>query len=177
MVVLDNWKGKLNNITKTLTKTSGELIKTTKISLEVANEEENLKSLYVDIGKKVHEIYLYGGSLGKFFDEKYQEIIRLESKLNELKGRLSDIKGTFPCPKCGKVIEKNSEFCPKCGLKISEKLILETSVVTESVETQPEIIKPYEVSEAPTEEGKICPICGSKNNKSSTYCLSCGRII
>ena len=112
---MQDLRGTLFNITKNVTKTSGDLLKTTKLNLSLSNEEANLKNLYMEIGKKVHEIYLYGGSLGKFFDEKYKELSSLEMKISDIKEQIGVIKGTRECAKCGKPVERTAEFCPKCG--------------------------------------------------------------
>jgi len=110
----------LTNFTKNVTKSSGDLFKTTKLSMSVTSEQNNLKNLYLEIGKKVHEIYQYGGNLGKFFDEKYREIEACELKITELKEQISLIKGTRECGKCGKSAERTAEFCPKCGIRLAE---------------------------------------------------------
>jgi hypothetical protein len=116
--MLNDIKGTLLSITRNVGKTSSVLVKTTKLSVTLAQEQEALKALYVEIGKKVHEIYQYGGTLGKFFDEKYREIEGLERKIDGLKEEIAKIKGVKECPKCGKQVDKNAEFCPKCGLRL-----------------------------------------------------------
>ena len=109
----------LTNFTRNVTKSSGDLFKSTKLSMAVSAEQTNLKNLYLEIGKKVHEIYQYGGSLGKFFDEKYRELESCELKIEELKEQISLIKGTRECSKCGKTAERTAEFCPKCGIRLA----------------------------------------------------------
>ena len=109
----------LTNFTKNVTKSSGDLFKSTKLSMSVTAEQNNLKNLYLEIGKKVHEIYQYGGNLGKFFDEKYREIEACEIKIAEIKEQISLIKGTRECTKCGKSAERTAEFCPKCGIRLA----------------------------------------------------------
>ena len=109
----------LTNFTKNVTKSSGDLFKSTKLSMSVSTEQNNLKNLHLEIGKKVHEIYQYGGSLGKFFDEKYREIEACELRIEELKEQISLIKGTRECSKCGKSAERTAEFCPKCGMRFA----------------------------------------------------------
>ena len=109
----------LTNITKNMTKSSGDLFKSTKLSMSVSTEQNNLKNLYMEIGKKVHEIYQYGGNLGKFFDEKYREIEACELRIQELKEQIGQIKGTRECSKCGKSAERTAEFCPKCGIRMA----------------------------------------------------------
>ncbi len=115
---MSNLKSTLLNITRNVSKTSGVLVKTTKLSVNLAQEQETLKNLYIETGKKVHEIYQYGGSLGKFFDEKYHEIEAVENKITNLKEEIAKIKGVKECPKCGKQVDRNAEFCPKCGLRL-----------------------------------------------------------
>jgi hypothetical protein len=116
--MLDDVKSTLFNITRNVGKTSNVFIKTAKLSVTLSQEQEALKTLYIEIGKKVHEIYQYGGSLGKFFDEKYRELESQERKITDLKDELAKIKGVKDCPKCGKQVDKNAEFCPKCGLRL-----------------------------------------------------------
>jgi len=120
-------KGTIYNFTKSVTKTSGDLFKTTRLSMSVSSEQNNLKNLYSEIGKKVHEIYQYGGSLGKYFDEKYLEIEACERKINELKEQISQIKGVRECPKCGKSADRVAEFCPKCGVRFGALSAAEAS--------------------------------------------------
>ncbi len=115
---MEDIKKVIFDLTKNITKSSSGILKVTKLSMQLANEEQNLKSIYWDIGKKVHEIYCYGGTLGPFFDEKYLQIKEVEEKIICAKEALKEAKGSRPCPNCSKSIDKNAEFCPKCGYKV-----------------------------------------------------------
>ena len=114
---MPDFKDTITSFTKNVTKSSGDLFKTTRLSMAVSAEQTNLKNLYMEIGKKVHEIYQYGGTLGKFFDEKFLELEASERKIEELKEEIGQIKGIRECPKCGKNAERTAEFCPKCGVR------------------------------------------------------------
>ncbi|MCL2841019.1 MAG: zinc ribbon domain-containing protein [Defluviitaleaceae bacterium] len=114
---MSDFQSTIANIARNVTKTSGDLLKSTKLSMSLSSEEANLKNIHYEIGKKVHEIYQYGGSLGEFFDAKYYEIEECERKIADLKEQIGVIKGTRDCPKCGKKVERIAEFCPKCGLR------------------------------------------------------------
>jgi len=183
--------------TKKVTSTSGDLLKTTKLSMSVSTEQNNLKNLYLEIGKKVHEIYRYGGNLGKFFDEKYMELEASERKIEELKEQIAQIKGVRECSKCGKTAERTAEFCPKCGIRFG--------VIGEAAHTPPPELAPatdyaptappLEASSAPTPPISIhspaqleaaatpepathrCRVCGMENDINTKFCLSCGRIV
>jgi len=193
-------RGTLVNITKSVTKTSGDLIKTTKLSMNLSSEETNLKNLYMEIGKKVHEIYQYGGSLGKFFDEKYLEIEASERKIADIKEQISVIKGTRACVKCGKTVDRSAEFCQKCGIRVELSHGSISTTAQENVDQQPLMEneanieatpvpnttplpltqEPAPAAETPLPPEPIlrsCRVCNSKNEAGTKFCLSCGRIL
>jgi len=197
----------LTNFTKNVTKSSGDLFKSTKLSMSVSSEQNNLKNLYIEIGKKVHEIYQYGGNLGKFFDEKYREIEASEAKIAELKEQISIIKGTRECSKCGKQAERAAEFCPKCGIRLADSPEPAEAApktppadydhpqqrTTDTVAHQhteeaaaPQPFEPatYSPPQAappavpdPPKTTRHCRVCGMENDIATKFCLSCGRIV
>jgi len=191
-------KGTIVNITKNVTKTSSDLLKTTKLNMNLSTEEGNLRNLYYEIGKKVHEIYQYGGSLGKYFDEKYLEIEANERKIEEIKEQIGVIKGIRECPKCSKKVERVAEFCPKCGIRLMEAAI--TPHDTATVDDTKKQMQPYPenysvpslplapetampsisaqmIAPAVVPTTKRCRVCNAENEASTKFCLSCGRII
>jgi len=184
-------RGTISSFTKSVTKTSGDLFKTTRLSMSVSSEQNVLKNLYMEIGKKVHEIYQYGGTLGKYFDEKYLEIEASERKINELKEQISQIKGVRECPKCSKTVERAAEFCPKCGIRMSAtgtdlaplpeqdakpEPSPPPSSEAEPASTAPISIHPPKPKE-PDPKTRRCRVCGMENDISTKFCLSCGRIV
>jgi ribosomal protein L40E len=185
-------KEKLLNITRSVSKTSGDLLKTTKLGMNVSTEESNLKNLYIEIGKKVHEIYQYGGSLGKFFDEKYLEIEACERKIADIKEQISVIKGTRVCVKCGKTMERTAEFCQKCGVRMEFEYTpaeeeyqaaqqpQQLPPPVETVHAPPPVQPPPAPIPVPSEPEtaiRVCRVCNSKNDFAAKFCLSCGRIL
>lgn len=170
---MEDIRGTLSKLASSITKTSTDVIKTTKLNVSLVSEEDKLKSLYMEIGKKVHEIYAYGGSLGKFFDEKYAEILKQESVIDEIKSQINIVKGSRTCPGCGKTVDKNAGFCPKCGYKLSDET--ETEKQTEISKVSVEINEKSDIINC--EKVRICSICSAENNPDSKFCLSCGRLL
>ncbi len=104
------------NLTKNMQKSSNKLIKVTKLNLTITNEEENLRSMYTQIGKKARELFLNGNTeFGTNLTEEFNQVSELELKLELLKEELNIINSTKACPSCGKANEKSSGFCSKCG--------------------------------------------------------------
>lgn len=181
---MDNLKGTISNVSKTVYKTSKSFLKSTKLSMDLSGEESKLKSLYTEIGKKVHEIYAYGGSLGKFFDAKYLEIMECERKIEGLRKELDAAKGTKTCDKCGKAAPLTAEFCPKCGARLDktadeaagpEVMPDEPARCFEEPEQRP--AEHMDEPEQPKAAAKKCPLCGAENTATDKFCFSCGRVL
>ena len=173
---MDDIKKGIFGVTRAITKGSGTLLKTTKYALSLSNEESKLNSLYTEIGKKVHEIYSYGGSLGEFFDIKYLEIVSQQKKIEELKFAIDVAKGVKTCPKCGKSSPRVSAFCPKCGEDMSETAATEQQNPINNQPPPPQPITQEEPQKTAAKE-KICGVCGGANEENSRFCLFCGRIL
>jgi len=190
---MDNIKDTITNVTKTFYKTSKGFLKSTKLTMDLAGEESKLKAIYIEIGKKVHEIYTYGGSLGKFFDERYQELLDCENRIDALRKELDEAKGSRTCAKCAKTVSYSAEFCPKCGTKVNEAAdpgrtysppMIETSAGYEpqkhrEVEAPEryEYVEPAPSGEPAAAKEKKCQICGRENAAENKFCFSCGRIL
>lgn len=131
---MEELKSMFSKIGKNITKTSADIIKNTKLNIELSSQEEKLKNIYLEVGKKVYEIYSYGGSIGKFFDEKYLEMLEVEKEINLIKHKIEQNKNlSSPIPEkketleideepkikiCSYCYEKNNinnNFCIKCG--------------------------------------------------------------
>ena len=194
-------KSTVTGLVKSLSNASKELVKTTKLNMDLSSKESELKSIYIEIGKKVHEIYAYGGSLGEFFDEKYQSILLAEQQLAELKNSINIAKGVKNCGSCGKQVERSATFCPKCGgssfdplsefqAKTAEAPVPEAARPA-AAETSgyaaapsPEPIAPAPIVPEPVvvepakPAKKKCPLCGYEDNADGDrFCLSCGRML
>jgi len=167
---MEDIKGTLYKITNTIAKTSGELIKSTKLTINLASEEDKLKALYQEIGKKVHEIYIYGGTLGSAFDENIKLVEAQQEKIRDIKSRIDAVKGTKPCVKCGRTMDKNADFCPKCGQKNGD------APYSEDIPEPNESPLPV-FNEEPAVKMKICGLCGKENEIDSKFCLHCGRAL
>ncbi|MDR1913578.1 MAG: zinc ribbon domain-containing protein [Clostridiales bacterium] len=171
---MDDIKGSILKFAHNVTKTSNEFIKSTKLQISLSSEEENLKKIYMDIGKKVHEIYQYGGTLGKFFDDKYSELEQQESKILELRKQLDLVKSVKNCANCGASVARNAEFCPKCGNRMGLPVEAAPDYSPPSASDAP---SPNSPAPPPEKTYKICANCKSKNDVEANYCLTCGRLI
>jgi len=163
-------------ITNTIARTSGELIKSTRLSIALASEEDKLKALYVEIGKKVHEIYTYGGTLGAAFDENVKLVEEQREKIKDIKTKIDAVKGTKTCQKCGKSMDHNAEFCPKCGRRAEYPYGTESEAPAAEEEPYANDPEPFETIQTPPPVTvKTCALCGKENTADLKFCYHCGR--
>ena len=184
---MEDKSGGIIGITKAIGKTSSKVLKTTKLTINLANEESKLNNIYIAIGKKVHELYADGVNLGAFFDEKYLEITDAAAKIRDIKNRIDIVKGVRTCSKCGRTSPRSSRFCPKCGedmgiiAEVEAEAEGEVLDVIEEVVAKEDLQISREDSPRPNEAvlipQKICRACGSNNDETDKFCLTCGRVI
>lgn len=136
----------LSKLGKNITQVSSDIVKNTKLSIKLSTEEDKLNKIYIEIGKKVHEIHSYGGSVGEFFDKKYKEVLSIEKSISDIKQKIEENKAnrenansTFSnnpqnnpqsnpqnaeeqlfliCSSCNEKNDINANFCIKCGRSI-----------------------------------------------------------
>lgn len=136
---MEEIKSMVNKISKNITKTSKDIIKNTKLTMQLSSQEDKLKKIYIEIGKKVYEIYSYGGNIGEYFDEKYKEIVEIQKEIANIKQNIeenknidkssnnnqeqiidltnntSNIEKYKICQACGQKNDITDKFCLKCG--------------------------------------------------------------
>ncbi len=165
---MDDIKSTVMDVTRKVAKTSEGIFKTTKLSFSISTEESRLRELYVEIGKKVHEIYAYGGSLGKVFDEKYAEIKKLEDKIDLLKAQLQLLKGKDETPASTPPAQSQPSIP---STPEAEKTHTEESAAG---------ISAKEEAETPSVNASpmvLCPLCKKPNPQKERFCLHCGRML
>jgi len=123
----------LENITKTVNKTtkkalkaSGEIIDLTKAAINIKMEEAKKESFYLEIGRLMFD---------KFKDDSDsvpEEIVdfckcidEIDSNINALKIFTAKIKNQKFCASCNVKLDLNDPFCYKCGEKQPEIVIEE----------------------------------------------------
>ena len=175
-------KSTVFNLTNTLAKSSGDFVKNTKLNIDLANQEEQLKSIYIEIGKKVHEIYTFGGTLGAAFDDLHRDLVICEGQIRDLRKRIDAVKGVSTCLKCGKNVDRKSEFCPGCGTRMYPAAEFSTEIpktLTDTAPTPEPLVIEHKDEPRQEDEPTVrkCISCGAENPSGIRFCLGCGRII
>ncbi|MDR1066656.1 MAG: zinc ribbon domain-containing protein [Clostridiales bacterium] len=152
-----------SKLAKDVTKSSSDFLKTTKMNMQISSEEGKLNDVYIEIGKKVSDIYCCGGSIGGGFDELYKKIKEIEDRIQELNRIIEETKGEKTCAGCGETISREVKFCPKCGQKTQEGAVEGTTENSNGAEPN-----------GKTTDKKICVVCGAESDAGNTFCSACG---
>lgn len=151
-----SWTEKLNQMTQSAISKSKEVAGVTKLNVEIGTLNQNLKSLYTEVGKYVLEngLLTEDASVAEWASKAAAIKADIEADTEKIK----DIKNVSTCPGCGAEVSRTSKFCNKCGAAIvvasSEPVKDEEKVIDADYSEAPEEPKPAEEAvpeEAPEE--------------------------
>ncbi|MFU0800386.1 MAG: zinc-ribbon domain-containing protein [Xylanivirga thermophila] len=120
---------------KSVTKKAGESMEYGKIKKDIYDKDQEIQSLYNEIGKKMYEQYKDLGTVSYDIIDLCQNIDDLNATIEELEKKLMNLKKIKKCPQCGKELDVNIQFCPECGQK------QEMPVVEEEVQENDEVLE------------------------------------
>lgn len=142
---------KISSTSKDVAKKTKDLADIAKINMQISGEEDNIKDLYHQIGKKYYE--LHPNSNKAEFEALCNSVTQSLEKINTYKEQIQSIKGVKKCSNCGAEIEDSSVFCGVCGSK--------AATVEEKQESPP--VSP------------ICPGCQNPVTEDMAFCEGCGK--
>lgn len=150
----------LEALGKKISETSQEVVQKTKDTAEVlklnsmiADEENQLKELYIELGKSYYEANY--SSIPEEYTSLFANIKEKHTNIANLNDQVNKVKGLFPCPNCGASLPSDALFCSSCGTKIEK-----------TEETVP-------VAEEATDV-KRCTNCGEPIQDGFAFCINCG---
>ena len=118
MAFFDDLGKKLSKAGQSVMDKGKELADITKINLAISDEEKKLEEAYKKIGK------LFVEKIGDRAEGDFAELVTVakeaDTKIDELRQQIKDIKGIAVCPKCGTQVQADAVFCNACGAKLRE---------------------------------------------------------
>lgn len=107
------WTEKLSRFTQTAVDKGKDVAEITRINIDNAGEESNIRRLLAEIGKYVVESHLL--SEDPTVAQKLEKIEACRKKINEGNARIRALKGQELCPNCGGSVNRGARFCDQCG--------------------------------------------------------------
>lgn len=164
---------KVNEISKIVGKTatdtyntvadkSGKAIEDAKLKMSIADKEDEIEEIYIQMGKTVYDEYKAGEDVGKAFTKESKKIDKILSEIDEHKKIILYNKGLRICEKCEEVISNESAFCSNCGAKQKPVKIKKDKKEKDDKKEKEEITE------------KVCPQCGLVSESKAKFCTKCG---
>ena len=162
---------KVNEISKIVGKTatdtyntvadkSGKAIEDAKLRIAIADKEENIDEIYLEMGKTVYDTYKSGEDVGKAFTKESKKIDKIFAEIDEMKKVILFNKGLRICEECKEVITIESTFCQNCGTK-------QKAVKIKKDKKEKDVIKEEQ-------KEKVCAQCGLVCEPKAKFCAKCG---
>ena len=94
MAFFDNIGKKVGDVAQSAAKKSGELIEINKLNSNVGKEEDDIESLYNEIGKQVYQRYLQDLLDNEEYRASCESIKGHEENIAALKAKIEEIKNS-----------------------------------------------------------------------------------
>ena len=115
----DNAFDKAKSAFEVAYKKTGEVLSAEKIKFGISSLKTKREKLYAKLGKNYFDSLTEAASLNDEDKAIYDEIVEMNTKIEDLSNELNFVKSNRLCPSCGAVIDENAVFCSKCGAKIT----------------------------------------------------------
>lgn len=117
-----------NDLGKKTTETTAKIATEAKLKIEIAENKERIKDLYIELGRKIYENHVREENLNihEFINEDCSKIDEISKQIENARKQILVLNNKKMCKKCYAEIETDYMFCPQCGEKqAEEKTVLE----------------------------------------------------
>lgn len=119
MGTFDKFLNKAVDLANTAGKKTGEVVETSKIRLQSANVQNELQRMLIKLGHIVYEGHKTGCDNSDLIEGYIREIDQLHGQLDELTGKIGELKQLKTCTNCGASNSAENIFCQRCGIKLN----------------------------------------------------------
>jgi len=123
MEILNSVRRKVRDATLSALKASSDLIEISKINMAINSNEQNIKSLMLDMGRAVYESYRQGETLDAGLAAICEEIAEAEMDIEDMKLKILELRKMKKCSGCSAEIDEECVYCPKCGKKLENEKV------------------------------------------------------
>jgi predicted nucleic acid-binding Zn ribbon protein len=164
--LFDEIKKKVTTTTQNAVKATKDMLETSRLNTQIADEQRKMNNCYTQIGKLYFE--KYGAETEAPFDELCAGIISANAQIEKLEWEIQQIKGTKHCPNCGAEISAAAGFCSGCGAAV--EIIVPPQDEVDSADGMVST-----ETNAAIENVRHCSHCGDVLESGALFCASCGQ--
>lgn len=100
---------------------AGYLVDVSKINISIAEESNELKKKYQELGKLVYDSEKNGTSDTVKVENFVNQIDCINEKISKLKAEVASLKKKLVCCSCGNQNDCDAKYCCKCGKELAVK--------------------------------------------------------
>ena len=111
---------KASEVFDATSKKAGEIWSITRLSIEIADLQNDINEIYKELGKLVYLAHVRPGAQPAGVDEKLAEIDRKKAEISACQKKIDAMRATRRCPneRCGVSVDKNDAYCRQCGQEL-----------------------------------------------------------
>lgn len=142
----------------------------TKLNSDISDEEKKITNIFYQIGQLY--VSLHKDTPESDFEVLIEQLNESQTRIENLKQQIQDIKGIKRCTTCGAEIPNNATFCSSCGTAVTQQKSVDAA----------NLIKCNNCGKMIERGMKFCTFCGNEIvlqpfQSSEKKCLSCGCVL
>ncbi|PAB57655.1 zinc-ribbon domain-containing protein [Anaeromicrobium sediminis] len=122
MSIINKVKQGMIDSTKIIKDISFDVTEMTKLKMALSKDMASLDGLYYDLGKALYEDFK-NNSIESLSEESIcllEEMKKIDSRIEESKSHIDELKGILKCPQCEFELEDHVNYCPNCGHPVKD---------------------------------------------------------
>ena len=172
MGFLEDFGKKVSATANTATSKTKDFAAQKKLESDIHGLENNKKAYFTRIGEMIYQAELSGLAPAQY-DEIIEAIRGLDQQIAEKKEQIRALKEQIACPRCGKMIPMQAQFCPYCGESFVPMPAYEGNKEPSSAGGEEQVKSAAADAEQEAQQ-KICPVCGNSTETENRFCPACG---
>lgn len=170
MAFFDNIGKKLSQTGQAAVQKTKQMADVAKLNSDISDEEKKSTNIYYQIGRLY--VSLHKDNPESDFEVLIEQLNESQTKIENLKQQIQDIKGVKRCSTCGAEIPNNATFCSSCG----------TAVIQQKAVDAANLIKCTNCGKMIEKGMRFCTFCGNEVvvpqiQSVEKKCLSCGAVL
>ena len=125
MGTIDNLIIKAKDLASAAGSKAQEVAEQTKVRVQAAQLKNDIDANYLKLGEIIYELRKSGAENEELINMCVEEISSQLAELDELNGRLDEMKRVLRCPECMNENPLDALYCQRCGASLKEQSPIE----------------------------------------------------
>lgn len=115
MSTFDSFFNRARDVANDVGKKANDAVEISRLKLQVVSLGSDIDKVYQKLGLMVYEMVKAGSENRGLVDGCVAEVDALKARLDEVNGKIDELKNVRRCDSCGNAVDITAQFCPICG--------------------------------------------------------------